>query len=201
SIKPYLLLRDALADSKRVAIVKIALRQREQLATLRVRDDVLILTTMLWPDEVREPDFDFLDEPVEVQDPELAMAASLIDSMTGDFAPADYTDDYREALQGVIDAKSEGREIETPGELEETAAAVDLMAALRAWVERARAARRESGRQQSEEERELVRLASAASTPSRRKAQPRTDETGKAGRKTSGRKATPSRTTRSRRPA
>jgi DNA end-binding protein Ku len=139
--KPYVLLRDALSDSERVAIVKIALRQREQLATLRVREGVLVLNTMLWPDEVREPEFSFLDEAVEARGPELAMAASLIDSMTGDFDSVAFTDDYREALQEVIDAKAEGREIEAPAEPEEAPAAVDLMAALRASVERAQAAR------------------------------------------------------------
>jgi DNA end-binding protein Ku len=139
--KPYVLLRDALADSERVAIVKIAMRQREQLATLRVREGVLVLNTMLWPDEVREPEFSFLDEEIEARGPELAMAASLIDSMTGDFEGSDYTDDYREALQEVIDAKIEGREIEAPAEPAEAPAAVDLMAALRASVERAQAAR------------------------------------------------------------
>jgi len=139
--KPYVLLRDALADSERVAIVKVALRQREQLATLRVREGVLVLNTMLWPDEIREPDFTFLDEQVEARGPELAMAASLIDSMTGDFDDNAYTDDYREALQEVIDAKVEGREVTAPPEPEEAPAAVDLMAALRASVERAQAAR------------------------------------------------------------
>ena len=83
--KPYILLRDALSDSDRVAIVKVALRQREQLATLRVRDGVMVLNTMLWPDEIREPSFQFLDEKVEVREQELAMASSLIDSMTGEF--------------------------------------------------------------------------------------------------------------------
>jgi DNA end-binding protein Ku len=142
--KPYVLLRDALSDSKRVAIVKIALRQREQLATLRVREGVLVLNTMLWPDEVRQPEFGFLDEPVEAREPELAMAASLIDSMTGDFDADAFTDDYREALQEVIDAKIAGQEIAAPAEPEEKPAeAVDLMAALRASVERARAARGE----------------------------------------------------------
>lgn len=142
--KPYVLLRDSLADSKRVAIVKIALRQREQLATLRVREGVLVLNTMLWPDEVREPDFGFLEEDVEAREPELAMASSLIDSMTGDFKAEAYTDEYREALQHVIDAKVAGQEITAPAEAEEEAApAVDLMAALRASVERARATRGE----------------------------------------------------------
>ncbi|MEV0939455.1 Ku protein [Micromonospora wenchangensis] len=143
--KPYVLLRDALADSERVAIVKVALRQREQLATLRVRDGVLLLNTMLWPDEVRTPDFGFLDEDLKVRPPELAMAASLIDSMAGEFQPDAFTDDYRAALQEVIDAKVEGREVVQPAEEEAApAAAVDLMAALKASVERARVARGEA---------------------------------------------------------
>ncbi|TDB72397.1 Ku protein [Micromonospora sp. KC723] len=143
--KPYVLLRDALADSERVAIVKVAIRQREQLATLRVREGVLLLNTMLWPDEVRTPDFGFLDEDLKVRPPELAMAASLIDSMAGEFHPDAFTDDYRAALQEVIDAKVEGREVVQPEEEEAApAAAVDLMAALKASVERARAARGEA---------------------------------------------------------
>ncbi|MBQ0894312.1 Ku protein [Micromonospora sp. U56] len=142
--KPYVLLRDALADSERVAIVKVALRQREQLATLRVREGVLLLNTMLWPDEVRTPDFGFLDEDLKVRPPELAMASSLIDSMAGTFEPDAFTDDYRAALQEVIDAKVEGREVVQPEEVEAApAAAVDLMAALKASVERARSARGE----------------------------------------------------------
>jgi DNA end-binding protein Ku len=144
--KPYALLREALNDVDRVAIVKVALRQREQLATLRVKDNVLVLNTMLWPDEVRTPDFDFLDEDITIRPQEKAMAESLIDSMAGDFQPDQYTDNYREALQEVIDAKVEGREVVAPPEEEGAApAAVDLMAALRASVERARAARGEAG--------------------------------------------------------
>ncbi|MBQ1027777.1 Ku protein [Micromonospora sp. C95] len=143
--KPYLLLRDALTDAERVAIVKVALRQREQLATLRVREGVLLLNTMLWPDEIRKPDFGFLDEDLKIRPPELAMATSLIDSMAGDFHPDEFSDDYRAALQEVIDAKVEGREVVQPEEVEEApAAAVDLMAALKASVERARAARGEA---------------------------------------------------------
>ncbi|AYF30231.1 Ku protein [Micromonospora tulbaghiae] len=143
--KPYVLLRDALSDSERVAIVKVALRQREQLATLRVREGVLLLNTMLWPDEIRRPDFGFLDEDLKVRPPELAMASSLIDSMAGEFEPDAFTDDYRAALQEVIDAKVEGREVVQPEEEEAApAAAVDLMAALKASVERARAARGEA---------------------------------------------------------
>jgi DNA end-binding protein Ku len=142
--KPYVLLRDALTDSDRVAVVKVALRQREQLATLRVREGVLVLNTMLWPDEVRQPDFEFLDDDVSVRPAELAMASSLIDSMAGAFDPDDYSDNYRAALQEVIDAKVSGREVVAPPEAEAApTAAVDLMAALKASVERARTARGE----------------------------------------------------------
>ncbi len=149
--KPYVLLRDALADAERVAIVKVALRQREQLATLRVRDDVLVLNTMLWPDEVRAVDFAFLDEEIETRPAELAMASSLIDSMAGSFKPEEFTDNYRAALQEVIDAKVEGREVVAPEETEEApAAAVDLMAALKASVERAKKARGEKPEEQAE---------------------------------------------------
>src|SRR3954470_22790344 len=109
--KPYVLLRDALDRTDRVAIVKVALRQREQLATLRVRDGVLVLNTMLWPDEVRAASFDFLDDDVTVRPQELSMAASLIESMAADFKPEEFTDGYREALQKVIDAKIKGEEI------------------------------------------------------------------------------------------
>ena len=142
--KPYVLLRDALARADSVALVKVAIRTRETLATLRVRDGVLVLETMVWPDEVREPDFGFLDEDVQIRPQELAMAESLIESMSGDFDPTQYHDEYREALQKVIEAKVEGREVvEQPVEQEETGSVVDLMAALRASVAAAKQGRGE----------------------------------------------------------
>ncbi len=173
--KPYVLLRDALSDADRVAIVKIALRQREQLATLRVRDDVLVLNTMLWPDEVRGVDFAFLDEDIETRPAELAMASSLIDSMAGSFKPEEFTDNYRAALQEVIDAKVEGREIVAPEETEEApAAAVDLMAALKASVERAKKARGEKPEERAESVRATpitsAKKASAAKAPAKKAA-------------------------------
>ncbi|MFV2178180.1 Ku protein [Actinomadura sp. LOL_016] len=139
--KPYVLLRDALENSGQVAIVKIALRQRESLATLRVRGGVFVLETMLWPDEVRTPDFPFLEEDIEVRKQELTMATSLIESMEGDFDPSEYKDAYREALQAVIDAKIEGREVARPAEEAEEEPAADLLSALRASVEAAKKSR------------------------------------------------------------
>jgi len=137
--KPYALLREALERSDKVAIVKIALRQRESLATLRVREGVFVLETMLWPDEVRTPDFEFLDEDIDVRAQELKMATSLISEMTEDFDPTQYKDEYREALQQVIEAKIAGREVVQPEAPEtEGGPAVDLMSALRASVEAAK---------------------------------------------------------------
>ncbi|PZG07170.1 non-homologous end joining protein Ku [Nonomuraea aridisoli] len=136
--KPYVLLRDALESSGQVAVVKVALRQRESLATLRVRDGVFVLETMLWPDEIRTPDFPFLEEDIEVRAQELKMAESLISTMESDFDPSEYHDTYREALQQVIEAKVAGKEVVPAREEEEAGPAVDLMAALRASVEAAK---------------------------------------------------------------
>jgi DNA end-binding protein Ku len=112
--RAYVLFRDALEQSGKVAVAKVALRQREALAALRVREGVITLETLLWPDEVRKPDFAFLDEDIEVRSQELKMAASLIDTMTEDFDPEQYHDDYREALEAVIQAKVEGNDIVRP---------------------------------------------------------------------------------------
>jgi len=145
AVKPYVLLRDALDSSGMVGLVKVALRNREQLATLRVRDGVIVLETMIWPDEVREASFAFLDDDVQVRPQEQAMAESLVASMAGDFEPEQYHDDYREALQKVIDAKIEGREVvETAPAAPDTGQVVDLMAALRASVEAAKRSRGEA---------------------------------------------------------
>jgi DNA end-binding protein Ku len=137
-IRAYALLRDALERSGRVAIAQVALRQRESLATLRTRDGVLVLETLLWPDEVRGADFGFLDEDVEVRTQELRMATSLIDSMTVDFDPDEYHDRYREALQELVEAKTEGRDVVQPGEEAPAPAATSLADALRASLAAAR---------------------------------------------------------------
>src|SRR5215469_12126097 len=112
--RAYVLLRDAMEQSGKVAIAKVALRQRESLAVLRVREGVLVLETLLWPDEVRQTEFPFLDDDIDVRPQELRMASSLIESMTVDFEPDEYHDNYREALQEVVNAKIEGREILQP---------------------------------------------------------------------------------------
>ena len=118
-------------------MAKVALRQREALAALRVREGVITLETLLWPDEVRKPDFAFLDEDIEVRSQELKMAASLIDTMTEDFDPDQYHDTYREALEAVVRAKVEGNNIVRPAGLdapEPKGQPADLTEILRASV-------------------------------------------------------------------
>jgi DNA end-binding protein Ku len=137
--RAYCLLRDALEESGKVAIAQVALRQRESLAILRVRDGVLVLETLLWPDEVRVPAFPFLDDDVEVRPQELRMASSLIESMTVDFDPDEYHDNYREALQELVNAKVEGRDVLQPETAESPAGETSSLAdALRASLAAAR---------------------------------------------------------------
>ncbi|MGY1915442.1 non-homologous end joining protein Ku [Blastococcus sp. SYSU DS0973] len=137
--RPYVLLRDALENAGQVAITKIAIRQRESLAALRVRNGVLVLHTMRWPDEIRRPDFAFLDEDISVRPQELKMAEALIGSMTAEFDATEFTDDYREAMTALLEAKQSGGEVAAPVETpDDGAAVVDLMSALRRSVERAR---------------------------------------------------------------
>lgn len=127
--KPYALLRQALLDSGKIAIVKVTLRRRESLAALMPRDEVLVLHTMLWPDEIRRPDLSGLDG--EAREQELEMAATLIDSMTGDFRPDDYSDDYQEALRDLVEAKRQGRGRKAePSKEEPKAEVINLMDAL-----------------------------------------------------------------------
>jgi DNA end-binding protein Ku len=144
-VRAYMLFRDALERSGRVAVAKVAIRQREALAALRVRDGVLVLETLLWPDEVRAPDFKFLDEDVDIRSQELKMAASLIDTMTEDFDPSQYKDTYREALEALVQAKIEGNEVVRPAGSAVPAGApggpADLTETLRASVAAAKASR------------------------------------------------------------
>ncbi|PRY34726.1 DNA end-binding protein Ku [Umezawaea tangerina] len=131
----YVLLREALERSWRMAVVKITLRRRETLAVVRPRGDLLVLHTLLWPDEVRDPGFELPEVGARPQ--ELKMALSLVNSMTTEFDHAAFTDDYRDALEAVIEAKSSGAVIPAARGPEETGA-VDLVVALQRSLERVR---------------------------------------------------------------
>ena len=134
--KPYVLLREALLDSGKIAIVKVTLRLRESLAVLRPRDDLLIVHTMMWPDEIRRPEIGGLD--AESRKAELQMAGTLIDSMSGEFEPEEYSDAYQEALLATIEAKQHGRSVAKPKKAEPMAEVIDLRDALERSVEAAK---------------------------------------------------------------
>lgn len=143
--RAYVLFREALRSSGRVAVAKVALRLRESLAVIRVLGDMLVLETLLWPDEVRSPDFAFLDEDTQVRSQELASAAMLIDTLTEDFSPDAYHDGYREALEQVIEAKIAGGDVVLPPGTSAaepgTGAPADLGDILKASVAAAKAAK------------------------------------------------------------
>ncbi len=103
----YALLLKALEGTGRVAVAKMALRQVERLAAIRVRDGMLVVQTMLWPDEVRTPNVDLAVHAAAVRPPELAMTRSLVDAMTGHFDPATLTDARRAALLEFLAAKAD----------------------------------------------------------------------------------------------
>lgn len=146
SSKSYVLLAKTLADTDRVAIVHFALRNKTRLAALRVKDfskrDVMIVHTLLWPDEIRDPDFPVLDKEVEIKPAELKMASQVVESMADDFHPEQFHDTYQEQLLELVQAKLEGGEAftaeEQPAELDETEDVSDLLAKLEASVKRRR---------------------------------------------------------------
>jgi DNA end-binding protein Ku len=138
--KAYALLAKAMQDKGAVAVCKITLRDKEHLATLRLRNDVFVLETMRWPDEIRDvslEDFGITDVP-EPRKQEVQMAEALIENLTEDFDPTQYTDDYRNRVLEAVRQKVEGEEITIMQEGEEPAAVVDLMEALRQSVEAAK---------------------------------------------------------------
>jgi DNA end-binding protein Ku len=138
-LKAYRLLQQALEAEGQVGIAKIALRDKEHLATVRLKDDVFVLETMHWPDEIREPVFEELDKRVTVRDPEVKMARQLIQQLSADFDPNEFIDEYRTRLEQLVEQKVEGQEITVAAEAEEEPTkVVDLMEALKASVEEAK---------------------------------------------------------------
>ena len=135
--KAYALLREAMSQVNKVGIAKVSFRDKEHLSALRFKDDAFVLETMYWPDEIREADFGGVDVDAKVRDQELDMAKTLIENLTADWNPDEFTDEYREALLKIVEAKIAGEEIEFV-EAEPTAKVVDLMAALKASVDAAK---------------------------------------------------------------
>jgi DNA end-binding protein Ku len=189
--KPYALLRQALLDSDRVAVVTVALRQRTTTAVLRVRPteagDVIVLQTMMWPDEVRVPDFSV--ETGEVKDAEVKMAQMLIETLAGDFDASEFEDDYADAVHAVVKAKIEGGEVQrTETSAKSGGEVVDLLAALQRSVEAAKTSRGE--------ESAPARKSSDAKSPAKKTAAKKTAAKKSPAKKTAAKKTTAKKATR-----
>lgn len=209
SPKAYVLLRRALEDTDRVAIVQFALREKTRLGALRIKDDVLVLQSLLWPDEVREANFPSLEADVRISAQERDMSAALVESMAADFDPASFTDDYQVQLRQLIEAKLEqGESLDT----EETfgveagegskGEVIDLMEALKRSLDRKRgsgsaagSAGEEAGRDsggaagEGEEEAKPARKRSTAAKPAASKSDAAKSADKPAARKTSAAKS------------
>jgi len=173
SPKAYVLLRRALEDTDRVAIVQFALREKTRLGALRIKDDVLVLQSLLWPDEVREANFPALDTSIKISPQEREMSAALVESMAADFDPESFTDDYQVQLRTLIEAKLEqGESLDTEATFGVEAGeggkgeVIDLMEALKRSLDKKRgggAAAATGDSDEDEEEEEPAKPARRAS--------------------------------------
>lgn len=162
--KPYALLREAIREADRMAVVTVSLRNRMSTAVLRVRDDVLVLQTMMWPDEVRTPDFGTLDATENAAKPqELKMARMLVETLAGDYDASEYEDDYAAAVEALVQTKLEGGDVKhVEKEEPKKGEVVDLLAALQRSVEAAKSSRGEAGSAETDAEAESASNEGAA---------------------------------------
>ncbi|CAM4100649.1 Ku protein [Janibacter anophelis] len=184
--KPYVLLREALEVQGRMAVVTVSIRTRMTMAVLRVRDGVIVMQTMLWPDEIRAADFATIEDQ-EVSEREMSMARMLIDELAGDYDPDEYEDDYAQAVEALVRAKLEGGEVQqVESDEEESGEVVDLLAALARSVEKAKASRGES----SEPATKAPAKKSTAKTATKKAAAKKAPATKAAAKKTAAKKST-----------
>ena len=173
-VKPYYLMREALRDMGKVAVGKIALRDREHMATMRPFGKGMIVNSLHWPDEIRSMDeLNLPEDEVKIDKREMAMARMLIENLSDEFDPGRYHDDYREAILGVARAKADGEEITVAAP--ESPKVMDLMAALKASVEASkqggRSGRDHAGEAEAEGHKPRVVRARSAATRSGDKAE------------------------------
>ena len=143
--KPYALLKQALEETKKVAVAKIAFRDREHLAALSPLDGHMLMNTLHWPDEIRSVEgIKGVDGGVKISDRELQMAKTLVESLSDTFDPERFQDNYKEALMKVVEAKVQGQETVVAPEPEAAPRVMDLMEALKASVEAAKKSKPES---------------------------------------------------------
>jgi DNA end-binding protein Ku len=146
-LKAYRLLQDALEAEGQVGVAKVALREKEHLATIRLKDGLFVLETMHWPDEIREPEFEELEKRIDVADAEVKMARQLIQQLSDEFRPEAFVDEYRTGLEDLVQRKVEGQEVTVAAEPEEEPTkVVDLMEALQASVAEAKKKKEPEGK-------------------------------------------------------
>jgi DNA end-binding protein Ku len=168
--KAYALLREALNKAGKVGVAKVSFRDKEHLAALRFRDEAFVLETMFWPDEIREADFGGVDVDTKPRANELEMAQTLIENLTAAWNPDEFTDEYRESLLRVVEAKINGEEIEVV-EAEPAAKVVDLMEALKASVAAAKKeSKAEPASKATTKKKTAAKKTSAKKTTARKKA-------------------------------
>ncbi len=182
SPKAYVLLRRALEDTDRVAIVQFALRDKTRLGALRIRGDVLVLQALLWADEVREASFPSLETTIRISAQEREMSAALVDSMAADFEPDQFTDDYQLQLRQLIEAKLEkGESLDTeetfgvPAAEAGSGEVIDLMEALKRSLEKKRGGGAAPGDDSAKPAaKSSARSSTTAAKPAAAKAEPKT---------------------------
>jgi DNA end-binding protein Ku len=186
--KPYALLRQALLDADRMAVVTVALRQRTSIAVLRVKDDVIVLQTMMWPDEIRTPDFSV--EPGDVKDSEVKMAHMLVETLAGDFDASEFEDDYAGAVEALVKSKIEGGEIKrTETSTKTSGEVVDLLAALQKSVAAAKSARGEETDEPATKKTAAKKSTAAKKAPAKKAAAKKVPAKKTAAKKTAAKKA------------
>jgi DNA end-binding protein Ku len=195
--KPYALLREVLEQSDKMALVHVAIRTRSVMAVLRVRDDVIVMQTMMWPDEVRQPDFENIPDGSDLKPQEIAMAASLVDSLSGDYDAEEFSDEYRVAVESLIEAKLSKGETEDVPAAEKGASdgggeVIDLLAALQRSVDEASSRRSGSSSQEKPAKKAAAtkKAATKAATkaPAKKTAAKKTAATKAATKKTAAKK-------------
>ena len=183
--KPYALLRQALLDADRMAVVTVALRQRTtHRGAARSSDDVIVLQTMMWPDEIRTPDFSV--EAGDVKPQEVKMAHMLVETLAGDFDATEFEDDYAGAVEALVKSKIEGGEIKrTETSTKTSGEVVDLLAALQKSVAAAKTAR---GEDADESDDKPAKKAAAKKAPAKKSAAKKAPAKKAAAKKTTAKK-------------
>jgi DNA end-binding protein Ku len=160
--KAYTLLREALKGKQRIAVAKITIRERESLAVIRVYNNVIVLETIFYPDEVRDyKQVPGIPENLQTTEAELDMAVQLIENLTAEFNPDKYIDTYRERLVERINAKVEGKEVVIRKEAEKDNV-VSLMEALRQSIQMSKASKNSADNNTDKSEKNFKKEGNAA---------------------------------------